>query len=197
MNLTLPNLLSLLRIVLSLPIYFLITSEDRNLVLFGTILYFAAALTDYFDGWIARKYNEVTREGKFFDPLADKVLTITVMSVLVKLQIMPLWMMLIVAGRDVSTTLLRLYGDKKGIPVKTSFSAKAKTFYQMIVISLILTLYVMNLFISSINLSYIIHHSEIIYIALLILTLLAVYTLIEYLFKAVIPTNFDSGDNKN
>jgi len=107
-------------------------------------VYFVASLTDWYDGYIARKRGIVTTWGKFLDPLADKMLVLTTMICFSRLGYFPLWMVIIVLVRDISITILRTYALVKGRPVVTSFLAKAKTFTQMSVIYLIFFLHLMK-----------------------------------------------------
>jgi len=72
---TLPNQLTILRIILS-PVFLLFFLSDVIWIKqFSVIIYIVAALSDWYDGWLARKFNYITSWGKFWDPLADKILT--------------------------------------------------------------------------------------------------------------------------
>lgn len=140
MKLSLPNLFSLSRIVLSPVIMFFLLSGNSFLIQITFFVFIAAALTDYFDGWYARKYLEVTSTGKFLDPLADKVLTSSAFISFAFIKIVPFWMVIIVIARDVWTTLIRVYVPRDKHKIKTSVYAKGKTFFQMIFIAYILIL---------------------------------------------------------
>lgn len=134
----LPNQLTVLRMVLTpLVGYFLLRESlaDRYLAL---VVFLLASLTDWYDGYIARKMGVMTRWGKFLDPLADKILVITTFCIFVWLGVVKTWMVVIIAGRDIFMTLLRVYGDWKREPVVTSMSAKWKTAGQMAAIYIIL-----------------------------------------------------------
>lgn len=98
-------------------------------------LFIVGALTDYFDGLLARRYGQVTQLGMELDPLADKVLTTTAWVALAYVDIMPLWMAVIIIARDFATTLLRSYAVSRGVPIQTTRSAKAKTMAQMLFIA--------------------------------------------------------------
>jgi len=71
----LPNQLTTLRIILTPIFFFLFISDNPLLKQIALIIYFIAAITDWYDGWLARKFNYITNWGKFMDPLADKFLT--------------------------------------------------------------------------------------------------------------------------
>jgi CDP-diacylglycerol--glycerol-3-phosphate 3-phosphatidyltransferase len=106
----------------------------------AVVVFIIAALTDYYDGYYARKLGADSTFGQFFDPLADKFLTTAAFIAFVLLDIVPLWMVIIVILRDFGTTFLRVYFDKNNLSFKTSFAAKAKTMIQMIFISYVLLL---------------------------------------------------------
>ena len=131
---TLPNQLSLLRIVLT-PFfaYFLLSSEHYAIYL-ATFIFVIAALTDWYDGYAARRLKRITNWGKFLDPLADKILISTAFFVFWGLDFIKLWMVIAMLSRDIVITLLRLYTIEKRKPVVTSNLAKWKTFSQMIYI---------------------------------------------------------------
>ncbi len=91
-----------------------------------------ASLTDYVDGYIARKYNQVSDFGKFLDPLADKLLTIAAMTVFCEWGIFPAWSLVIVLTREFAVTGLRLVAVGKGTVIAAGWSGKVKTASTMI-----------------------------------------------------------------
>ncbi|GAB1430795.1 hypothetical protein MASR2M18_16290 [Ignavibacteria bacterium] len=131
MIITLPTIVSSSRILLAPLVYVLIVAESAGAWHWAAIIFFVGALTDYADGWLARKRGEVTSFGVFFDPLADKILVSAAFFGFAEADILPLWLVVTVIVRDVITTLLRSYADAVGQPVVTSRAAKAKTFLQM------------------------------------------------------------------
>lgn len=137
---TFPNILSIIRIILSPVFLFLFSHQDSSYKAWGFIVFFIAVLTDWYDGWHARKYKSVTNFGIFIDPLADKVLTSFAFYYFYESGILPLWMLIIIVTRDILVTLLRSYDEYNGITLKTSYIAKTKTFLQMTYIFLILLL---------------------------------------------------------
>ena len=97
-----------------------------------SVLVFAvAALTDWYDGWIARKLGKITKWGIFLDPLADKVLTSAAFIAFAWLNMVDWWMVWIIVVRDVCITLLRSFAEVRGRTLHTNYSAKIKTFTQM------------------------------------------------------------------
>jgi len=152
------------------------------------VVFFAAVLTDWYDGWHARKYDSITNFGIFIDPLADKVLTTFAFSLFYILGFMPLWMLIIIALRDIFVTLIRSYDEYKGVTLRTSFIAKSKTFIQMSYLFFILFLLIFITYDIDPNLresiKSFIFESEFNYYLLLLVTLLTLYTGIDYLIRA-------------
>lgn len=179
-----PNIFSLSRIIIA-PIFLLLVVEggSANIVI-ACILFVVGALTDYFDGWFARRYHEVTKWGKFFDPLADKFLTTAAFIAFVVLDIIPFWMVAVIIVRDFGTTAMRAYADSVQSSIKTSKSAKFKTFLQMTFIAILLfALLLRHTGAVEAALMDSIIYSDGIYISMLALTLITVWTAIEYLIQ--------------
>ena len=95
-------------------------------------LFIIASLTDYVDGHIARKYNQVSDFGKFLDPLADKLLTIAAMAMFCEWKAFPAWALMIVLTREFAVTGLRLVAVGKGKVIAAGWSGKVKTASTMI-----------------------------------------------------------------
>ncbi|MBI4548985.1 MAG: CDP-diacylglycerol--glycerol-3-phosphate 3-phosphatidyltransferase [Ignavibacteriae bacterium] len=139
---SIPNSLTILRIILTPIFAILLFSESSFLKQMSLIVYIVAALTDWYDGWVARKYGYVSRWGKFLDPLADKILSATALFSFVYLDLVDAWMVWIIVLRDFLITGLRIYAEWIDQPIVTSKTAQAKTFGEFIVIYYILILYV-------------------------------------------------------
>lgn len=142
LDLNLPNQLTLLRIALTPVFAWFLLSENPILRQLSLVVFVIAALTDWYDGWIARKMGYSTRWGKFLDPLADKILSSAALLAYVSLDLVPAWMVWIVIGRDFFITGLRTYAEYHDQPIVTSKGAQAKTFGEFVVIYYILILYV-------------------------------------------------------
>ena len=110
----LPNQLTVLRIILTPFFLFFFLSENPLFKQISIGIFIIAALTDWYDGWLARKFNYITNWGKFWDPLADKILTSTAFIGFVILGVLQLWMVIIILLRDFIITILRAYADYKG-----------------------------------------------------------------------------------
>lgn len=139
-----PNQLTLFRILLTpVFVYFLFLNDPMNKQIALAIFVFAA-ITDWYDGYVARRWGFITRWGKFLDPLADKVLTSAAFFSFVVIGYAELWMVILIVVRDFSMTLLRAYAEYKNTPINTSGFAKTKTFVQLVVIYLFLLNYIVR-----------------------------------------------------
>lgn len=96
------------------------------------VIFILASITDYIDGQIARKCNQVSDFGKFLDPLADKLLTIAVMAVFCEWGKFPAWALMIVLTRELAVTGLRLIAVGKGKVIAAGWSGKLKTASTMV-----------------------------------------------------------------
>ena len=131
----LPNALTLSRIFLvPLLVVFLLTgrmAEQAGWGLWGLIVFAAAALTDYFDGYLARKRDQVTTLGKLLDPIADKLLISSALISLVALEVAPAWMVVVVIGREFAVTGLRSIASAEGFTIDASKLGKSKMVSQV------------------------------------------------------------------
>lgn len=142
LELTLPNQLTLLRVLLTPVFVALLLSQTPLYLQLSLLVFIIAALTDWYDGWIARKLGHISRWGKFLDPLADKIFSSATLLAYVWLGLVDAWMVWIVIFRDFSITGLRVLAEYRDRPIVTSKSAQAKTFGEFVVIYYILFLYV-------------------------------------------------------
>jgi len=139
---SIPNSLTIFRILLTPVFVILLFAESPLLKQISLVVYVVAALTDWYDGWVARRYGYVSRWGQFLDPLADKILALAALFSFVYLNLIDGWMVWIIVVRDLLITGLRSYAEWNDRPIVTSKTAQAKTFGEFIVIYYILILYV-------------------------------------------------------
>jgi CDP-diacylglycerol--glycerol-3-phosphate 3-phosphatidyltransferase len=134
----LPNALTVLRIFLvPLLVVVLLTRFEGHLYL-GAAIFGLAVLTDYLDGFLARRRNEVTRLGILLDPLADKLLTAAAFLSLVEMGLVPAWVVMIVLARELAVTGLRNVAAGRGMLIRASGLGKAKMVTQVVAILLLL-----------------------------------------------------------
>ena len=136
----LPNKLTVLRVILVpfFVVFLLLSKTTESMKWIALVLFIAASLTDLLDGKIARKYNLVTTFGKFMDPLADKVLTISGMICLIELGRIPSWIVVIIVAREFIISGFRLIATEHGIVIAANYWGKWKTTFQMIMIILMI-----------------------------------------------------------
>lgn len=181
MTFTLANIVTISRLFLAPVFLVCILIDSPTAVTWSVVIYLVAALTDWLDGYLARKFGEVTSHGVFLDPLADKVLTTSALIALVVHDIVPLWMVVVIIVRDFGVTAMRSIADDRGMAMQTSYAAKVKTFAQMIVIAWALILFWLHKQSpSSPDYLYLLS-SEVTGVAMLLVTLLTIYTAIHYI----------------
>jgi CDP-diacylglycerol---glycerol-3-phosphate 3-phosphatidyltransferase len=132
--LNLPNTLTLSRIFLTpLLVVILLTRIDGKEI-YGVVIFVIAALTDYLDGYIARKRNQVTDVGKLLDPIADKLLITSAFISLVELNLAPAWMVVIIVGREFAVSGIRSIAAAQGYVMPANVLGKLKTVCQVLTI---------------------------------------------------------------
>lgn len=111
------------------------------------ILFAAASITDWFDGYLARKNHLVTNFGKFMDPLADKLLVCSAMICMIELGRLPAWFVIIIIGREFIISGFRLIAAENGIVIAANYWGKFKTVSQMIMIILLILHFDLSVFV--------------------------------------------------
>lgn len=135
----LPNLLTMGRIAAIPLVLWLMSMDTRESNFWAMMLYSAAAVTDFIDGYLARKMGLTSLLGKFLDPLADKLIVLATLVLMVELGRVPAWAVLIIAARELSVTALRTLAIGEGVVIAASRGGKDKTAVQMVaVLALIL-----------------------------------------------------------
>lgn len=136
---TTANKITIVRILL-VPIFILLMLLDFTGHKFAALIVFIiAGASDSVDGYVARKYNQVTDFGKFADPLADKILIISALLIFVQWGQMPAWCAIIIVVREFAVTGLRLIAVENGIVIAAAWSGKIKTFFSTIACCVMLT----------------------------------------------------------
>ena len=184
MKLNIANSLTLFRIALT-PIFIIFLFYDHPYAkLWALMVFLVASITDALDGYFARKHDQVTEQGRFLDPLADKILILSALISFAVLEIIPFWMVGLIIFRDLFITGLRVVMNNKGFQMVTSNIAKAKTSFQVVIIVTIL------LYLGSANLPFdwvadyilLIREYELIYYLTLLITVFTIFTGIAYIY---------------
>lgn len=127
----LPNIISVLRILAAPLLILLLLSPDKKNSLTAAIVFAAASLTDWLDGYLARRLGVETTFGRFLDPLADKLLIVTCLIMLISVGGVPAWMVAIIAGREIAVTGLRSLASIEGVVIAAGSLGKYKTAFQI------------------------------------------------------------------
>lgn len=129
-----PNVISGLRILLT-PIFVWLFFGTPQMQILSIFVFIIAAITDAYDGYIARKQNMMTSVGAFLDPMADKILILTTFAVFAYIKFIGWWIVFVFAFRDIFITWLRTFLINRGSSLVTSKIAKCKTVLQFVAIS--------------------------------------------------------------
>ena len=131
----LPNQLTVARLILTFVFVALLSLEDLSWSKTAALFAFAiAAITDFLDGYIARKHNLVTNFGKLMDPLADKVLMCAGFVLLTRLELIPAWIVVVILSREFMVTGLRLLASAEGVVLAAENLGKYKTIFQIVTV---------------------------------------------------------------
>jgi CDP-diacylglycerol--glycerol-3-phosphate 3-phosphatidyltransferase len=136
MNLS--NKLTLSRIGLTFVFMIFLFSKGLTFKILALLVFTVAAWTDFLDGYLAKKRNEISDFGKLMDPIADKVLVISAFLAFVEMKLVPAWIVVIIVFREFLITGLRLVALAKGEVMEAEIAGKHKTVSQMISIYVIL-----------------------------------------------------------
>lgn len=185
MKINVPNVLTIFRILLTPLFIICLFYPNQYARLWALLIFIIASVTDAFDGHYARKYDQVTKHGKFLDPLADKILVSSAFISFAILGLVPYWMVVLIIFRDLFVTGLRMVMESQGFTMITSNIAKVKTAAQITVIIFILAFLGFQIFnfdwLKTVY-SFIVEY-RIVYILTLIATIFTVYTGISYIFR--------------
>jgi len=134
-----PNALTLFRIFLVPFLVVVLLTKFSDFL--GLAIFLLAAITDYFDGYFARRLNRTTRLGALLDPIADKLLMSAAFISLVELGLARAWMVVIIIGREFAVSGLRAIAAQNGVTIAASPLGKTKTVAQVVAISLLIVSY--------------------------------------------------------
>lgn len=134
----LPNKLTLSRIILTFVFMFFLFSRGLIAKYLAFAVFVIACLSDFYDGYIARRKNAITDFGKLMDPIADKILVLAAFLAFVEMKIIPAWMVVVIIAREFIITSLRLLAVSKKTYLSATIGGKHKTLSQMVAIFTIL-----------------------------------------------------------
>ena len=142
-----PNILAFIRLLLAPVMFVLLVNQDSSIFegihqswlnYFAAFIFVIASATDFFDGYIARTFNQITTMGKILDPLADKMLTLAGFLGLMMQGVASPWAIFLILTRELFITGLRVSAVAEGIDIAASWMGKVKTVVQMIAIGFLL-----------------------------------------------------------
>lgn len=142
-----PNILALIRLLLAPVMFLFLVNQDASIFqdihrswlnYFAAFIFVVASATDFFDGYIARTFNQITTLGKILDPLADKMLTLAGFLGLMMLGSASPWAIFLILTRELFITGLRVSAVSQGLDIAASWMGKVKTVAQMIAIGFLL-----------------------------------------------------------
>ena len=134
----LPNLLSIARILMVPVLVVVLMTKVTNHEVIGVVVFWIASITDWLDGYLARRWKQVTTLGKLLDPLADKLLVAGALISLVELNLAPAWMTFIILAREFASTGLRGIASEEGLTIPAGTVGKWKMGFQVAAISCLL-----------------------------------------------------------
>ena len=146
-SLNIPNILAFIRLLLAPLMFILLVNRDLEIFknihyswldFWAAFIFVIASVTDFFDGYIAREFNQKTTLGAILDPLADKMLTLAAFLGLMMLGRANPWAIYLILTRELFITGLRVSAIDKGIDISASWMGKVKTVFQMIAIGFLL-----------------------------------------------------------
>lgn len=153
-RLTLPNIITLVRIALCPAVWWLVVQPGTTLRLLGFVVFLAAALSDVWDGYLARKHGWITDMGKLLDPLADKLLLVVTLVPIYLISHrpgeageipfwgpLPLWVLVVIFGRELFMTVFRQYANRRRVVIAAGTAGKRKALVQNLFVGGILLWY--------------------------------------------------------
>ena len=178
----LPNSLTLFRIFLVPFLVVVLLTKFYGREYAGLAIFLLAAITDFFDGYFARRYNQITRLGTLLDPIADKLLMSAAFISLVELGLARAWMVVIIIGREFAVDGLRSIAAQQGVTIAASPLGKTKTVSQVLAVSLLILSYELG------------EYKFVAELSLWLVMLFALVSAVDYFIKFSRAIFFDSAD---
>ena len=204
---TLPNIITVARIVVCPVIFVVAVSPSIGARLWAFLLFVAAALSDVWDGWLARRYDLITDTGKLLDPIADKLLLAATFVPFYVISHrgpevdlipwwgeMPMWVLVVIFGRELFITLFRGYAARRGVVIPAGVSGKRKTLFQALFMGALLAWYPLRVYAEARGWAgglwalWAQFHGAFVAVMLALAIVLTVYSMLDYLwsYRAVV-----------
>ncbi|WP_129125859.1 CDP-diacylglycerol--glycerol-3-phosphate 3-phosphatidyltransferase [Geomonas oryzae] len=181
----LPNILTMVRIAAIPLLCVLLLSPERESGFWAAALFAAASVTDWLDGYLARKMGIVTVFGKFLDPIADKLIVMAALIMILPFDRVPAWMVLVILGREMIITGLRGIASTEGIVIAASNLGKFKTIFQLVAIIGLLLHYDYHWFFGIDHPLLVVNMHNVGMFYLWIATVITIWSGVDYLYKFV------------
>ena len=133
-----PNILSISRLISTVIVFILVLVNQPWAYLVATVLFALSAVTDYFDGYLARRYNLVSSLGVFLDLTADKVFVVSILIAMIEVHLVPSWIVFIIVTREFMVSGLRSIAAARGKVIPAGKWGKQKTFITLVAIGVVL-----------------------------------------------------------
>lgn len=201
-RLTLPNVITGVRILAAPLVAWMALSEGTGMRFAAFVLFLAAALSDLWDGYLARKHGWITDIGKLLDPLADKLLLVATLIPIYVIShrigpgnavpvwgVFPLWALIVLLGRELFITLFRSYASRRGVVIAAGRSGKYKAFVQNLFVGGVLLWYPLEQWARTRSLSgpawgaWSFVHRWFVAITLAVALVLTIYSMLDYLWR--------------
>ncbi|HXE96455.1 MAG TPA: CDP-diacylglycerol--glycerol-3-phosphate 3-phosphatidyltransferase [Dongiaceae bacterium] len=183
--LNLPNILTMMRIAAIPLLAALLMSPSRSAGFLAAALFAVASITDWLDGYLARRMGIVTIFGKFLDPIADKLIVMAALIMILPFNRVPAWMVLVILGREIIITGLRGIASSEGIVIQASDLGKYKTIFQIVAILGLVLHYDYNWFFGIPHALLTVNMHNVGMFFLWIATLLTIWSGVDYLVRFI------------
>src|SRR6185369_8666211 len=183
--LNLPNILTMMRIAAIPLMAALLMSPSQTAGFWAAAVFALASITDWLDGYLARRMGIVTVFGKFLDPIADKLIVMAALIMITPLGRVPAWMVLVILGREIIITGLRGIASSEGIVISASDLGKFKTIFQIVAIIALLLHFDYHWLFSSNNPLFIVNMHNVGMFYLWIAFVITVWSGVDYLYKFI------------